>query len=60
MGWQGWRCEPARLVAIAQIVIALAVSFGLDLSVEQQGMLLALVALLAGETTRAFVSPARG
>jgi hypothetical protein len=39
---------PAQLVGIAGAVISVAVSFGVDLSKDQQEAILALVAVLAG------------
>ena len=51
------RNEPALLTAVIQAVIAVAVSFGLDLSTEQVGALLALSAAVAALFLRQRVSP---
>jgi hypothetical protein len=51
------RNEPALLTAVVQAVIAVAVSFGLDLSTEQVGALLALNAAVAALILRQRVSP---
>lgn len=53
-----WKTEPAVVVAFIQAVIVLAISFGLPLTIEQQGAILAVVALGAGIITRSQVSPA--
>lgn len=51
------RHEPAMLTALAQAVIAVAVSFGLGLSNEQVGALLALSAAVSAVFLRQRVSP---
>jgi hypothetical protein len=51
--------EPAVLVGLVQAVLALAVSFGLDLTPEQVGAIMAVTsALLALLVRQAVVSPA--
>lgn len=52
------KLEPARVVATISALIALAVAFGLELSNEQIGSIMAVVVLLAGEAIRGKVSPA--
>lgn len=55
------RREPARVAGIIQAVLALAVAFGLDLSVEQQAAILSLSAAALGlaEGVRSQVTPVR-
>jgi len=52
-----WGREPAMILALVQCVIVLAVSFGLRLSPEQTGAILALTAVVLGLWTRSQVSP---
>ena len=52
-----WGREPAMVVAFVQCVIVLAVSFGLHMTSDQQGAILALTAVLLGLITRSRVSP---
>lgn len=47
-----WRREPATIMAAVQAFIALAISFGLDLSTQQVGAILAATAALLGVVTR--------
>jgi len=54
--WNLWGREPAMVVAL-QCVLVLAISFGLQLGVEQQGAILALTAVVLGLITRSQVSP---
>ena len=49
--------EPAVILALVQAGIALVVSFGVDLSVEQTGALLAFTAGVLGFVTRSRVTP---
>lgn len=53
-----WNREPAMVLAFVQAVIVLAVSFGLHLTAEQTGAILALTAVALGLITRTQVSPA--
>lgn len=53
-----WGREPAAVVAFVQAVIAVAVAFGLDLSPEQVGAVVAVTALGLGLVTRSQVTPA--
>jgi hypothetical protein len=53
-----WNREPAAILAAVQAVIALAVSFGLELTPEQIGSVLAVTATVLGLLTRAAVVPA--
>ena len=53
-----WNREPAAILAALQAIIAVAVSFGLDLSAEQVGGILAATAAVLGLITRSKVSPA--
>lgn len=53
-----WGREPAMVLALVQTALVLAVSFGLKLSPEQTGAILALTAVVLGLITRSQVSPA--
>jgi hypothetical protein len=53
-----WKTEPAAIVSLVSAIIALAVSFGLDISSEQTGAIMAVVVLVAGIVTRSQVTPA--
>ena len=53
-----WGREPALIIAAIQAVVALAVAFGLDLSPEQVGGILAVSAAILGVLTRSQVTPA--
>ena len=52
-----WGREPAMVLALVQAVIVLGVAFGLKLSAEQTGAILAVTALVLGLITRSQVSP---
>jgi hypothetical protein len=49
--------EPAMILALVQAVIVLAVTFGLKLTTEQTGAILAVTALVLGVITRSRVTP---
>ena len=53
--------EPARVLAVVQALLALAVAFGVDLTAEQSAAVLALAAAVAGalEVVRSQVTPTR-
>ena len=53
-----WGREPAMVLAFVQCVIVLGVSFGLHLTPEQTGAILALTAVVLGLITRTQVTPA--
>jgi diacylglycerol kinase len=55
--WTLWGREPAMVVAAVQAVIVLAVSFGLQLTADQIGAILAVTAILLGLITRTQVTP---
>lgn len=55
--WNLWGREPAMVLACVQAVIVLAVSFGLRLTPEQTGAILALTAVVLGLWTRTQVKP---
>jgi hypothetical protein len=55
--WNLWGREPAMVLALVQGVIVLAVSFGLRLTPEQTGAILALTAVVLGLITRSRVTP---
>lgn len=52
--------EPAMIVALLQAAIALGVSFGLQLTSEQIGTIMAFTAAILGLITRSQVSPNGG
>jgi hypothetical protein len=56
--WNLWGREPAMVLALVQCAIVVAVSFGLRLTPEQSGAILALTAVVLGLITRSQVSPA--
>jgi hypothetical protein len=49
--------EPALILGAVQAVLALVVSFGLDLTTEQVGAILAVTAAILAVVTRQRVSP---
>jgi len=53
-----WGREPAMVLALIQTALVLGVSFGLRLTPEQTGAILALTAVVLGLITRTQVSPA--
>ena len=52
--------EPAMILAFVQAVIVLGVTFGLKLTPEQTGAILALMAITLGIITRQNVTPLGG
>ena len=52
-----WGREPAMVLAFVQAVIVLLVSFGLRLTPEQTGAILAVTAVALGLLTRTKVTP---
>ena len=52
-----WGREPALILGLVQAAIALGVAFGLDLSIEQTGAILAVTAALLAVITRSQVTP---
>lgn len=55
--WQRINNEPAVVMAIVQSGLALGLAFGVDLTEEQLGGLLAFTALVLGFATRSVVTP---
>ena len=53
-----WNREPALIVALIGALIALLIAFGLHLSAEQVGAVMALVTAALGLVTRSRVTPA--
>ncbi len=53
-----WNREPTMVLALVQGVIVLGVAFGLRLTPEQTGAILALTAVVLGLITRTQVTPA--
>ena len=51
------KTEPAILVAFVAAVIALAVSFGFDLTADQTKAIMGLTVIVAGLVTRQKVTP---
>lgn len=49
--------EPALIIGAIQALLVLAVSFGLDLTEEQQAAILSLTAALLSVLTRQLVTP---
>jgi len=54
------RREPALVSGLVTAVLALVVAFGVDLSQEQTGAILAVVAAVMALVTRAQVTPTDG
>jgi hypothetical protein len=52
-----WGREPAMIVAFVQAIIVLGVAFGLNLTVDQTGAILAVTAIVLGLLTRTQVTP---
>lgn len=56
-----WMREPARIVGLVTAAIALLVSFGVELSGQQQaaivGAVIAVLVVLGAEVTRSRVTP---
>ena len=52
-----WNREPALILAFLQTVLALVLAFGLNLSEEQVGAILAASAAFLGLVTRSQVTP---
>lgn len=50
--------EPAMVLALVQAVLALVVTFGLHLTPEQTGAIVAVSAVVLGLITRSKVTPA--
>ncbi len=53
------RREPALVTALVSALIALGVSFGLNLSTDQVGTIMAVVAALLGFFVRSQVTPTK-
>lgn len=54
---QRFRREPALITGLATALIALGVSFGLDLTEEQVGAIMGVVIIVAALVTRTQVTP---
>ena len=52
-----WNQEPVRIVGVLQALLALAVTFGLKLTPEQIGALLAASSLILAALARSKVTP---
>lgn len=52
-----WDREPAMILAVVQTALALILAFGVDLTVEQTGAILAVTAAVLGLITRSQVTP---
>ncbi len=51
-----WKSEPAAILGALQTILALVIAFGLDLSVEQVGAILAASAAVLALVTRSQVT----
>lgn len=54
-----WNREPVMFLAVVQAGLALGLSFGLELSPERIGAILAFAAAVLGFITRSQVSPGK-
>lgn len=52
-----WGREPAMILSAVSAVVSLAVGFGLDLTTEQMGLIVAAVSTVIGVVTRQRVTP---
>jgi diacylglycerol kinase len=52
-----WGREPAMVLAFVQAIIVLAVAFGLQLTADQTGAIVAVTAIILGLLTRSQVTP---
>lgn len=52
-----WNNEPAMFLAVVQSILALVVSFGLNLTPEQIGSIMAVSSAILGLITRSQVTP---
>lgn len=52
-----WNREPVMIMALIQSALALVISFGVGLTVEQVGSIMAFSAAVVGFVTRTQVSP---
>lgn len=52
-----WNREPAMILGVIETVLALVLAFGLDLSGEQVGAIMAAAAALLALITRSQVTP---
>lgn len=53
-----WGAEPAMVIALVESLLLLGMAFGLSMSAEQMGAIMAPVAILLGLITRSKVTPA--
>lgn len=54
-----WGREPVMFMAVVQAGLALGLAFGVNLSVEQQGAILAFMAAVLGFVVRSQVTPTK-
>lgn len=54
---RAWKLEPVLVLGAVQAILALAVAFGLDLSAEQVGAIVAASAAVLSVVTRTQVTP---
>lgn len=54
-----WNREPTMILATLQALIALGISFGLGLTAEQVGAIMAASAAVLGLITRSQVTPSK-
>lgn len=55
-----WKREPALFYGLVNTVLALILAFGVDLSTEQTGAILAVTSAVLALITRAKVTPTSG
>ena len=57
--WNIWKSEPSMILAVVSAGLALGMGFGLNISPEQMGLIMAFAAAILGLITRSQVtSPA--
>jgi uncharacterized membrane protein len=52
-----WQREPVLVIAVVQSILALVMTFGVKLTIEQTGAILAAVSAILGLLARSQVSP---
>jgi hypothetical protein len=52
-----WNREPVAILAVLQTILALVITFGIELSAEQVGAITAAAAAVLGLVARSQVSP---
>ncbi len=52
-----WKREPAVILSLVSALVAVGVGFGLDVTPEQVGLIMAAVSAVIGFATRSQVTP---